>query len=257
MPRDLSKAVQRRMLTWTPELVAKFWDNLSHSRLHEWNFAKTAGRNFIIAVDHLLLRDGRATLDFGAGQGELLALLIERGCKVMAYEPSAGRTRTLEEKMAGNPGFLGLIDEKSDQKFDCVIMTEVIEHVLDEEFDATLSRVASLTAKDGLVIVTTPLDEDMELNFIYCPVSDLWYHRWQHVRTFTLETLATTMARFGFEEVVSHRMDFSDQYFIPFDPMWGGADPEEKLPPHLRALRQNSPAYCGGQKNILYVGRKL
>lgn len=256
MTQERTPSQKRKMIQWTPELVGKFWDNVSNSRLSEWNFAKLGGRSLLIAVDHLLMKDARVTLDFGAGDGELLELMCQRGCNVMAYEPSPVRAQTLQQRMENKTGFHGVVGATDERQFECVLMTEVIEHILDEQLDDVLARVASLTAKGGTIIVTTPNNEDMELNYTYCPISDLWYHRWQHVRTFTLESLAATLSRFGFEEVASHRLEFSEPYFVPFDPLWGGADPQCHLPSYIRAMRQNSPAYCGQETNILYIGRK-
>ena len=256
MADKMSAQVMSKTIQWTPELVSRFWDNIAASRLTECSFSKIAGRALLIAVDHLLLKDGRVTLDFGAGDGDLIKLMCERGCKVMGYEPSTVRAQTLVHTLSNNPNFVGVVDDKTERQFDCVMMTEVIEHILDEQFDEVLTRVASLTAKDGLLILTTPNNEDLELSYAYCPVSDLWYHRWQHVRSFTLDSLAQTLSRYGFQEIVSHRLEFGDDYFLSFDPLWGGADPQCHLPSYLRALRQNSPAYCGHEQNILYVGRK-
>jgi len=51
------------------------------------SFSKQGGRSLIIAVDHLLPRDG-SILDFGAGDGDLAQFLCERGLRAAAYETS-------------------------------------------------------------------------------------------------------------------------------------------------------------------------
>ena len=86
-------------LKWTPELVARYWDGFSQTRLVEYSFSRQVGRSLLVAVDHLLPRDGRV-LDFGAGDGHLVRLMSERGLKVAAYEPSAGRLDTLRAQLA-------------------------------------------------------------------------------------------------------------------------------------------------------------
>jgi 2-polyprenyl-3-methyl-5-hydroxy-6-metoxy-1,4-benzoquinol methylase len=194
-------------LQWTPELVNRFWDAFAQTRLVAFSFSKQGGRSLIIAVDHLLPRDGKI-LDFGAGNGHLIQLMSERGLKAAAYEPSENRMEYLRNTLSDCAGFLGVISDNDWDLFDAVIAAEVLEHILDELLDKTLGRLSNLTKPGGIVIITTPNNEDLELGMAYCPVSNLLFHRWQHVRSFTRETLCTLMDRFGFDEIATHQLSF-------------------------------------------------
>lgn len=265
-------------LKWTPELVSRFWDGFSQTELTKFNFAKQGGPVLLQAIGHLLPLDGDI-LDFGAGDGELVRLLCERRFAAAAYEPSQGRIAELTRALANTAGFLGVIGRDSSRQFDLVIMSEVIEHVLDEELSSTLTRLADLTKPGGRLIVTTPNNEDLELGMCFCPASNLLFHRWQHVRSFTDETLAALLARFGFKEIVTHRLGFDPAVFACIDPLRPAAVVEAKpaatpgtatetdpaaradvapiLPDYIVNLQNNEKALIGSQSNLLYVGVRI
>ncbi len=243
------------MLTWTPELVEKFWDGFSKTRLVEMSFSLLAGRSLIIAVDHLLPPDGRI-LDYGAGNGHLIKLMSDRNLQAAAYEPSKSRAQDLISSLESAPGFIGVIDENAQDSFDVIIMAEVIEHILDDNLDASLKRVASLTEPGGTLIVTTPNNEDLDLGMSYCPVSNVLFHRWQHMRSFNKESLPDLLSKYGFDEVATHQVAFDEEYYVPTDPIWGGTEKGTDLPSYIKELRQNRPVWIGAGNNLLYIGRR-
>ncbi|WP_374600796.1 class I SAM-dependent methyltransferase [Niveibacterium sp.] len=206
-------------------------------------------------LDHLLTPESRI-LDFGAGDGDLVLAMCERGLSAAAYEPSVERISTLRERLSGRAGFLGVWGPEDEGKFDVVTMTEVIEHVLDESMDLCLQRVASLVRPDGLLVVTTPNTEDLELNMVFCPITGKYFHRWQHVRSFTLRALSELLAHYGFEEVVMHRLPVLESLFVPYDRLWGEDVSREDLPAYLLQIRRNEVARVEPQSSIIYVGRR-
>ncbi|CAM5771658.1 class I SAM-dependent methyltransferase [Bosea minatitlanensis] len=247
-------------LKWTPELVNRFWNGIAQTSLVQLNFAKQAGPSLLAAIKHLLSRQGQI-LDFGAGDGDLVRLLCEQGFQAAAYEPAEGRISALETSLSGIPGFLGVIGPQAKHLFDVVIMSEVIEHVLDEELDVTLNRLAEFTRPGGTLIITTPNNENLEMGMIYCPVSNQLFHRWQHVRSFNEETLPALLAQFGFEEIVTHRLGFDPAVLLPWDPdSMGplGADGQPlPIPDYITKLHNNEKATIGSESNLMYVGRRI
>lgn len=242
-------------LRWTPELVERFWDGVAQTRLRELNFGRLGGRAFVVAIEHLL-SPAATILDFGAGEGEIVSCLLEKGLKVAAYEPSPKRRAAFEGKFGGHERYLGTIGVSHRGNYDVVLMCEVIEHILDEQLDATLKRVSRLAKRGGTLVVTTPNQEELDLSAAYCPVSNVVFHRWQHVRSLTGESLSALLSRYGFSPVVVHYVEYQDAYFLPFDPLWGGPNYQGELPDYLRKIRVNTPATVGNHSGILYIGRK-
>jgi cyclopropane fatty-acyl-phospholipid synthase-like methyltransferase len=93
--------------------------------------------------------------------------------------------------------------------FDGIFMVEVVEHILEADVESVFRRVRSMLKKDGFLVVTTPCAEDLERNAAFCPSCETLFHRWQHVRAFTTETLTEFMARQGFVCEWQRAVDFS------------------------------------------------
>jgi len=242
-------------LHWTPELMDQFWNGIARTRLVELSFSRLGGKALIAAIAHLLPKDGRI-LDFGAGDGDLIELMCARGLHVAAYEPSEGRSQNLQKRLSGHPGFLGTVNAESTEPFDVVMLVEVIEHILEEQLDNTLKSLAAFTREGGILIVTTPNNEDLDLNMAYCPVSNSLFHRWQHVRSFTHESLVGLLAQYSFEELVTHQLEFKDDLYVPYDEIWGSPGTSPLLP-HMLELRANRPTYAGSGMGLVYIGRRL
>lgn len=261
MIRDLQTVRQHQQapapqrLRWTPELVERFWNGIRQTRLTEFNFSRQAGKALVLSIEHFLSRSG-TVLDFGAGDGDLVALLLERGYRVAAYELSNLQQKALAARFNGHSNFGGIVGPAVQRTFDTVVLCEVIEHILDEDFDDVMGRVAELTTPGGHVIVTTPNNEDLDLGMCYDPLTNTLFHRWQHVRSFTALSLAETIHRYGFDELVTHQIGLDNNLFVPFDPLWGGASSDVALPSHITQIRSNMPAAIGTQNNLVYIGTK-
>jgi 2-polyprenyl-3-methyl-5-hydroxy-6-metoxy-1,4-benzoquinol methylase len=196
-------------LQWTPELVGKFWDAFSQSPLANLSFSRMNGASLLEVVAPYVGPQNRY-LDFGAGDGDLIRLLIERDCCVAGYEPSEERRNKLSSQdFVKHANFLGIVSTDAEEVYDVVIAADVIEHFLDADMDAVTKRMRKFLRPGGIIIVSTPNNEDLDANSAYCPVSNLWFHRWQHVRSFTAESLNDLFGRLGFQRLHDHHVDFS------------------------------------------------
>lgn len=201
---------------WSPEAVGKFWAGVARTRLSELSFSKHNAEHLIEVMAPYLKPQGRH-LDFGAGDGDLVKALIHKGYPTAAYEPAQARASKILAEMTAHPKFLGLAGSDAPQRFDAVLMVEVIEHILEPDLEEVFQTVRSLLATDGALIVTTPLAEDLELGSAYCPCCDTVFHRWQHVRSFTAESVEAFLRRYGFEPLVVREVDFSGNRLLTED----------------------------------------
>ena len=86
---------------------------------------------------------------------------------------------------------------------------EVVEHLYDDDLHICLQNIRRLLVPGGLLIVTTPNSEDMSLSMIPSPESGQLFHRWQHVRVWTKETLVQSLAGQGYAMVEAGVTDFA------------------------------------------------
>ncbi|HEX5707136.1 MAG TPA: methyltransferase domain-containing protein, partial [Pyrinomonadaceae bacterium] len=62
----------------------------------------------------------------------------------------------------------------------------------------------------GIVMFTTPHAEDLEQSMTYCPFCEAEYHRVQHVRSFTPETMTELLESHGLEVLFCRGVDFGE-----------------------------------------------
>ena len=197
-----------KRIHWTPQLVSTFWDGVAQTELDNLSFGKVAGPDFIELISKFLVPGGRH-LDFGAGSGHVLQILLDRGLNAAGFDPSPDRQALLFNKIGGHQNFLGVQGADSNEQYDVVLLMEVIEHILDDDFQQVLERVAMFVKPGGSLIVSTPNNENLETASVYCPVSDIFFHPWQHVRSFTPDKLSGCLAGFGFTSEFIALADFS------------------------------------------------
>jgi SAM-dependent methyltransferase len=241
-------------LIWTKDLVSKFWSAVGKTPMNDLSFGRNASPKLFTLLEGLLPKDGRI-LDFGAGDGYFLGYLCKKEYRVAAYEASESRLGAIFSSGDCPPSFIGVKNSSSTETFDCVLMIEVIEHILDDDLDEVLRRVSSFIRPGGLLILTTPNNENLDLSMCFCPVSNKLFHRWQHVRSFTEDSLSGLLAQYGLSKIVSHAVDFSD---INYELIYSA---DENIPPelplHLRNIRENIQTKFGSETNILYVASKI
>lgn len=228
-----------RELRWTPQLVQRFWDY--QSRFPGNYFTNQFGAEIALSLAPLLRGHARV-LDYGCGMGFLIPHLARYATEVAGADVSGESLQKVNKICGGISNFLGAwsVEElmASSRKFDAIVAVEVIEHLYDDQLDKMLHDVGRLLNPGGIAIITTPNEEDLSLNEIYCPEGDSVFHRWQHVRRFDTELLRSFMEKRGLSTQKVFTTDFA-----------------------ARGLNQRLKAALRpyvGRKNphLVYVGRK-
>jgi SAM-dependent methyltransferase len=241
------------------------------TRLRELSFSRASGERVLRMVAPFV-SPGQRHLDYGAGDGDFTRLLVARGLATAVLEPSQERRALLENSDIGrSPHFLGVMSPGFADTFDVVFMLDVIEHILEPDLDAALTSVARAVTLGGTLVVTTPNTEDLDLNACICPNCNSTFHRWQHQRSFSADSLAALLAKYGFARVHDHRVDLTNTagYIERIKQLESEhplarvgytvarrilaklrpPPPEEQLPPgDLR---------IGGEAHLIYVGRRI
>ena len=197
------------LLEWTPEMVQTFWDY--ESQFPENFFAYRFGREIIEQLLPFLPSQGRV-LDYGCGPGNLIARLLDTPLEVAGLDFSPATIQGVTRRFAGRPNFIGAfelneLDERAGL-FDAAVVIEVVEHLYDEQLDELLANVKKLLRPGGTVVFTTPNEEVLEDSYILCPVSGKLFHRWQHVRSWSAESLSAYLVASGFRVQQSLTTDF-------------------------------------------------
>jgi 2-polyprenyl-3-methyl-5-hydroxy-6-metoxy-1,4-benzoquinol methylase len=206
----MTVAREYKFMEWTDERVKRFWDY--ESQFPENYFTYQVGK---VVVDQLskFFSGARNVLDYGAGPGFLIPHLLNKGLEVWALEFSDESLAKLKNRFMDETNFMGVfdIDEliKSKTKFDLIMVIEVIEHLNDVHLQALLNTLQSVLADNGIVIFTTPNNEDLSRSMVYCPDSDQVFHRWQHVRSWSKSNLRAFLQNNQFRLIDVFETNFS------------------------------------------------
>jgi 2-polyprenyl-3-methyl-5-hydroxy-6-metoxy-1,4-benzoquinol methylase len=116
---------------------------------------------FPVVLDELARSNVKRVLDIGSGNGVLCKILYDRGYDVVGVEYDVGGVEVARESfpeisfynfgVEDNPAILL---EKESKAFDCVISTEVIEHLYAPHL--LLEYASKVLTDDGTLIITTP-----------------------------------------------------------------------------------------------------
>jgi len=226
-----------------------------------FSFGRMARQCIRWLVGRHLVPGGRH-LDYGAGGGDVAAHLIEHGFPFATHEPSKERHIRTESRLAPLAGYLGTPRPESIGSYDAVTCFEVLEHVLDDQFEEVCDQLADYVRPGGKLIVSTPNNEDLTRDTVYCPLSNSTFHRWQHVRSISPDQLEQTFARRGFTKVCLHQLDFDESLFRPYlhlmglekAPVRSALRRREAVPLHIHQILNDIDGVMGGATRLLYVG---
>jgi len=101
----------------------------------------------------LKLVDGKNILDGGCGSGRLSKLLLDRGFEVVAIDTDLKAVEIAKKK--GISCFVADISEwKTEQKFDCIILGDVLEHIDDDK--SAMRKIHTMLNPNGCIVVNVP-----------------------------------------------------------------------------------------------------
>jgi 2-polyprenyl-3-methyl-5-hydroxy-6-metoxy-1,4-benzoquinol methylase len=172
-----------------------------------WDFFQNEGlelRKFPVARQRFMLRHlhaGQSVLDIGVGAGILERLALEKGIKIHALDPSTKAIERLRKELGlGGRARSGYVQEIpfEDKSFDVVVMSEVLEHLDNESLRKGLAEVKRVLKPKGMLLTTTPHQEDLGANTVVCPDCGHVFHKVGHLQSFDRQRMAALMHDAGF-----------------------------------------------------------
>ncbi|HEV2481834.1 MAG TPA: class I SAM-dependent methyltransferase [Puia sp.] len=204
-------------IDWTEEKVKNFWNFHNNYPAFEnlW-FSKQVGRE-IISFTRKFVEIKGAVLDYGIGKGHLTGYLMESdNIELYGCDFSDDTVVNVNRQFQSQSGFKGCSLVKGfpssfrEGQFDIVFLIEAIEHLTDDYLLPTIEEIRRVLKPGGSVIVTTPNDEDLDLQDVICPDCGCVFHRVQHVRSFNTDSLGGLMQSFQFEKTFCGAVNFGD-----------------------------------------------
>lgn len=155
---------------------------------------------------------GNKVLDVGAGSGALIDLIPDAvGLDLVPKHP-----RVIKGDILNLPF--------SDESFDTIFATEILEHLDDGTLEKGLNEVYRVLQRGGHLIITVPYNEDLRQNMVVCPKCGAKFHRVGHMQVFDEKRVTKILRKKGFEIlkidilpigfIASHRILKYFRYFL-------------------------------------------
>ena len=206
-------------IDWDDKKVSRLWNYYSRTPPYsEIYFSKLFGHQ-ILGQAGLPLDEPLEVLDFGCGPGFIWDHLDEMASRwqYTALDFSPDSVKKVFDKAKSSRNFKGaqhvssLPSELPESHFDVVLLFEVVEHLNDAYLDGTLKEVARLLKRGGMVVITTPNEEDLSKSHKFCPECGAIFHEYQHVRNWSVVSLTDCLKRYGFSLYSAKTLDFTVQ----------------------------------------------
>jgi 2-polyprenyl-3-methyl-5-hydroxy-6-metoxy-1,4-benzoquinol methylase len=191
-------------VVWTDEKIKAFWD--FESQFSEKYFSYQVGANLVERL-YPYFSHAKNALDYGSGPGFLIPHLLKRKINVVALDFSPESVRLINDKFSGKPFFQKAVLPQAlnslGEKFDLVMAVEVIEHLNDRYLLQFLGDIRKWLSPEGVAVFTTPNQEDFAGKMICCPDCRKIFHRRQHVRSFSRDSLVKVLEENSFEVIAA------------------------------------------------------
>ena len=210
-------------IIWDDAKVSRLWNYYSrHRPFCDEYFAKVYGR-FVLRRLGLPLRQPLEVLDYGCGPGFVWDHLSAADARWRytglefsndSLDAFKARSRSNDRGEPRTIAVRELPSELPSATFDLVLLLEVVEHLEDARLHATLAEVARVLKPGGVLAITTPNDEDLELESRICPECGSVFHQWQHVRSWTADSLQAALEPHGFRVARLWRGHWDDHHLL-------------------------------------------
>lgn len=154
------------------------------------------------------IKPPKRVLNIGVGSGTFEKIAIQLGLDVYSLDPSERSIESLRQLFAmGERAQVGYCQKIPfiDQFFDVVVVSEVIEHLSDEDTFNALSEIHRIMKPCGYIIGTVPARENLSDQLIVCPHCSKRFHRWGHMQTFDKKRIHDIISKYFKVEQILER----------------------------------------------------
>lgn len=199
-------AFKQHKIHWTPETISRFWDFYqSHKTGY---FSRLIGENILGELKKRKISLKGNVLDFGCGPGYLVKKMIDKKVFCYAFDSCESVIVGLNEKLKSNSYYKGGIASANlptsyeDNFFDVIFFLETIEHIEQSQLETTLKELYRISKVGGIVIITTPNQEDLKASEIMCPECGSIFHPVQHIRSWCARDLTQEVLKNKFTVLI-------------------------------------------------------
>lgn len=207
-------------IEWTDEKIGRLWTFYQSPAMAEMYFGfRNGGHISAVLRKYLKQHSVKRVLDMSCGKGDIIGACLPRlskGQQIFGTDLTDASVDYVNSRFASEERFGGAFVVNSfrtpfkDGEMDLIISTEVIEHLDDGAVSEMLTEMNRTLSPGGYLFITTPNQENLDHNKVMCPDCGCKFHRWQHRRSWSSESLSKATADFGFNTVMSKTLAWGD-----------------------------------------------
>lgn len=147
-----------------------------------------------------LAGQGTRILDIGPGWGDIIPILEKkyRDLDYTGIDFSPNVIKLLAEKHAGHRYICGRLEDIEEEQFDTILVLEVLEHIVPSQVLGFLRKVRELLTAKGQLLITIPIDENLEESTFVCGNCGQAMNKMGHVRIYSKELIMAELGLAGF-----------------------------------------------------------
>jgi SAM-dependent methyltransferase len=172
----------------------KIWTHFQNNVPESFDAARPRLDFLVGQIRKLCPTERPVVLNIGVGSGYFERQAARQPWEVHSLDPDEQALAKLEAQNVHC--HVGLIEKipMPNESCHCVVASEVIEHLTEEQGKLALAEVARVLKPGGLFLGTVPYCEDLAAGQVVCPRCGELFHRWGHHRSFILESLRQDLA---------------------------------------------------------------
>jgi ubiquinone/menaquinone biosynthesis C-methylase UbiE len=183
--------------------------NFYQSGEHDDDF-RNAVRRFDTIIKHIKRTVPRGrVLDVGLGNGYFIDKIRQLGYQAVGLDLSEANIDKLRKRLDSSVELMiGNINRMPfpEASFDCVVVSEILEHLSDVDLHQALDEVRRCLKVGGVVIITVPANENLTASECFCPNCTEVFHRYGHKQSFSKQRLIELIQQHGFNEFQLEKM---------------------------------------------------
>jgi len=144
----------------------------------------------------------------------LLERMLEKQVRCYGVDSSFKAVQFVNQRFEGNYYWMGATTVSESKaalpagSFDLISCVETLEHVLGG-LEELIGNIYQLLKPGGVALFTTPNEENLEHSQIYCPFCEAMYHKVQHLRSFSSQSLSSLLDSQGLKTIFCGGLDLS------------------------------------------------
>lgn len=209
--------MERKHIVWSEEKSNRLYDFIADNPpAQSTYFGYQVGKGILNFTKYFVPDiSKKKCLDYGCGCGHIIEFFLKDDINMYGVDMSQESVNMVNQKFKNNPNWKGALVFNgdclpyADDEFDVITCTEVIEHILEKHMELFLTELRRILKPGGILIMTTPNDEDFTKNYVCCPECNIVFHRHGHCNKFDKFSLKNIMTEHNYVTIMCEATDFN------------------------------------------------